>query len=185
MVFQLYDQNGNVNRILGLIERVPCLKPGSPYQHIKPTSKYFLDDKVLLYLEFDMDTNLRIRSEIDVNYSFSPCVDYPSTLATIREVFLHPDDRPGIDCLQRRYAALIDKREVYDFYCCDVRMLSCIDKAHTHQVDYRWYHISQELFFDIQAQKTISVLYVYDIHEFKHEARDSLMSRKRAGCPAC
>jgi hypothetical protein len=46
------DQNGNVNRILGLIERVPCLKPGSPYQHIKPTSKVLLDDKVLLYLEF-------------------------------------------------------------------------------------------------------------------------------------
>ena len=169
------DQNGNVNKIQGIIGCVSGVEQKDRFRSVNSVSHLFTDDKMLLHLVFNMDTNLRIHSENDSEISAFPCMDYQSILAAIRDVFVHKCDGLFIERLKNRYAKMQANAKVHDFYCCDVRMLSCLDKNHANQADYRWYHMIQELFFDIRANVTLGVLSVYDIQEFRSEEHKDLL----------
>ena len=162
------DQSGNVYKINAIIERPPSIRQKDKVLSIRSMLPVFIDDRTLLHLEFDMDTNQRRRSENDREIASFPCGEYQSMLAVIRDVFLHEYDRNCISFIKKRYDILKARAEVHDFYCCDVRMLSCIDKNHANRADYRWYHIVQELFFDIRTKKTIGILSIYDIEDTKY-----------------
>ncbi len=163
------DQNGQVYKIQGIITQSPSIELGDNLQQNKFIPQLFTNDKKLLHLIFDMDTNQRIPTENDLDISFLTLVDYQSSLTAIRDIFLRAQDNPYIDCLRERYSLLKANAKTYDFYCCDVRMLSCFDKSRKSQSEYRWYHIVQELFLDIRTGKAICVLSVYDIEEIKHK----------------
>lgn len=169
------DQDGNVISIQGIVGRVSGMRREDGYRSAKSISRWFSDDKMLLHLEFNMETNVRIRSENDLEIAFFPCGDYHSTLTAIRDIFLYKCDNACIGRLINRYARMQASARVHDFYCCDVRLLSCLDKNYANRADYRWYHIVQELFFDIRANLTIGVLSVYDVHELKCEEHSELL----------
>ena len=162
------DQNGNVNKICGIIEQEPAIKQEEKLLHVRSRVPVIIDNKILLHLEFNMDTNLRIRSKNDLETVSFPCGDYQSVLTVIKDVFLHENDINCIEYIKKRYAILRARAEVYDFYCCDVRMLSCIDKIYSNQAGYRWYHIVQELLFDIRTRKTLGFISIYDIDDTKY-----------------